>query len=177
MYVLYYLMMEDCKKKRTVALTIQFFVRIMIYPLRLSSFSISSTAAVKYYFIMDIISATGAVINALHIPERWFPGKLDYVLNGHTLMHIAAFLSVVVARQGFLCDMTWLNSAGVCPTNGTTADMGSLAGFLLGVESPLWYWSLLLLSLDLTPQILSPSYLELLIFSQVRKLFFLTRTF
>lgn len=137
MYVLYYLMMEDCKKKRTVALTIQFFVRIMIYPLRLSSFSISSTAAVKYYFIMDIISATGAVINALHIPERWFPGKLDYVLNGHTLMHIAAFLSVVVARQGFLCDMTWLNSAGVCPTNGTTADMGSLAGFLLGVESPL----------------------------------------
>jgi hypothetical protein len=138
-YVLYYLMVEDCKKKRTVALTLQFFVRILIYPLRLSSFSVSSSAAVKYYIVMDMVSAVGAVINALHIPERWFPGKLDYMLNGHTLMHIAAVVSVVVARQGFLHDMTWLNGAGLCPINGTVTkaiDMSSLMGSL-GARSPL----------------------------------------
>lgn len=125
LYVLYYLMVEDCKKKRTVALTVQFFIRILIYPLRLSSFSFSSSAAVKYYFVMDIVSAAGAVINALHVPERWFPGKLDYVLNGHTLMHMAALVSLAVARQGFLCDMTWLNGGGACPINETAAGMGS----------------------------------------------------
>lgn len=138
-YVLYYLMVEDCKKKRTVALTIQFFIRILIHPLRLSSFSVSSSAAVKYYFAMDMVSAVGAVINALHVPERWFPGKLDYMLNGHTLMHVAALVSFIFARQGFLCDMMWLGSAGACPINGTTVgaiDTGSLTGFL-GTGSPL----------------------------------------
>lgn len=122
LYVLYYLMVVDCKRKRVAALTAQFFVRLLIHPLRLSSLSLSGTTAVKYYFVMDLISAVGAVINALHIPERWFPGKLDYVLNGHTLMHVAALASVAVARQGFLRDMTWLNNVGVCPGN-VTADL------------------------------------------------------
>lgn len=117
-YVLYYLMVVDCKRKRVIALTVQFFVRVCIHPLRYS-LSFTSSAAVKYYFGMDIISAFGAVVNALHIPERWFPGKLDYVFNGHTLMHIAALLALIVARQGFLCDMTWLNDVGSCPGNST----------------------------------------------------------
>ena len=114
-YVLFYLMVIDCKKKRVGALTAQFFVRIFIHVLRLSPLSSSSTAAVKFYLVMDAVSATGAVINALHVPERWFPGKLDYVLNGHTLMHVAAIVSLMVARQGFLCDMAWLNDIGTHP--------------------------------------------------------------
>lgn len=133
LYVLYYLMIEDCKKKRTVALTVQFFVRILLYPLRFSSLSaVSSRAAIKYYFMMDMISAVGAIINALHVPERWFPGKLDYVLNGHTLMHVAGLVGLAIARQGFLCDMAWLNGVGACPVNGTagTTGTGSLTGFL-----------------------------------------------
>lgn len=130
LYVLYYLMVEDCKRKRTVALTIQFFVRILIYPLRLSPFSLSSTASVQYYFVMDAISAAGALINTFHVPERWFPGKLDYMFNGHTLMHVAALLSLLVARQGFLCDMAWLNKAGACPVNGTIGGMGGPMGIL-----------------------------------------------
>lgn len=132
LYVLYYLMVVDCKRKRTVALTVQFFVRILIYPLRLSSFAVSSSASVKYYLAMDLISAMGAVINALHVPERWFPGKLDYVLNGHTLMHVAALVGLATARQGFLCDMKWLNdNAEKCLVNGTGGLMS-----LLGAGSP-----------------------------------------
>lgn len=141
LYVLYYLMVEDCKRKRTVALTVQFFVRLLIHPMRLSSLSISSPASIRYYFMMDLVSAAGAVINALHVPERWFPGKLDYVLNGHTLMHVAALVSLALARQGFLCDMTWLSGAGGCPVNGsdagTATGTGSVTGFL-GTGSPLW---------------------------------------
>ena len=129
-YVLYYLMVVDCKRKRVGALTAQFFVRLLIHALRLSPLSTSSTAAVKFYIVMDMISAVGAVINALHVPERWFPGKLDYVLNGHTLMHVAAIVSLMVARQGFLCDMAWLNEVGTHAAGNlaanSTLQLGSL---------------------------------------------------
>ena len=69
---------------------------------------------------MDLVSAAGAVINALHIPERWFPGKLDYVFNGHTLMHLCSVIAILIARQGFLCDMIWLNEFQTCPENSST---------------------------------------------------------
>ena len=82
---------------------------------------------------MDAISATGAVVNALHVPERWFPGKMDYFLNGHTLMHIAAFLSLVVARQGFLCDMRWLNEVATCPSNHTASWPLATGNALVGI--------------------------------------------
>ena len=124
--VLYYLMVIDCKQKRVTALTAQFALRVMIHPLRLSSLSHSSTAGIYYHMIMDAISAVGALINALHIPERWFPGKVDYVLNGHTLMHVAALLCIIIGRQGFLFDMQWLNDVGTCPS--IVHDL-SLSGF------------------------------------------------
>lgn len=131
-YVLYYLMVVDCKRKRVIALTVQFFVRMLVHPLRLSPLSISSSAAVKYYLVMDSVSAIGAVVNALHIPERWFPGRMDYVLNGHTLMHVAAMVSLAFARQGFLCDMAWLNNDGGCPSNVTAGlfEMNGLRSLL-----------------------------------------------
>lgn len=136
-YILYYLMVEDCKKNRTIALTIQFFVRVLIYPLRLSALSSSSSASVKYYLVMDFVSAAGAVINALHVPERWFPGKLDYVFNGHTLMHVAALVTVMLARQGFLCDMAWLNHMKGCPGNSTAAVGGFGLHGWMGLDTPL----------------------------------------
>ena len=125
-YVLYYLMVEDCKRKRVKALTLQFFVRILIHPFRLSPLSFSNPLAVKYYIIMDMISAVGAIINALHIPERWFPGRLDYLFNGHTLMHVAAVVSLIIARQGFLSDMMWLNNFSSCPASNS-----SVTGFFV----------------------------------------------
>ncbi len=115
-YVLFYLMVVDCKQRRTLALTVQFALRVLVHPLRLSSFSHSSTSGVYYYVLMDAVSAAGALINAFHIPERWFPGKLDYVLNGHTIMHVAAVVCVAISRYGFLSDMLWLNEVGTCPT-------------------------------------------------------------
>ena len=115
-YVLFYLMVVDCKQKRTSALTVQFVLRVLLHPLRLSSLSHSSTSGVCYYMAMDVVSAVGALINTFHVPERWCPGKLDYVLNGHTIMHVAAIACIVIARYGFLSDVLWLNEVGTCPT-------------------------------------------------------------
>ena len=115
--VLYYLLLVDCKRQRVMALTVQFVFRVLVHFIPLTSLSTSRTGASKYLVTMDAISAVGAVINALHIPERWATGKLDYVCNGHTLMHVAAFLSVIVGRQGFLINMAWLNSGATCTPN------------------------------------------------------------
>ena len=127
-YVLFYLMVVDCKQKRTSALTAQFALRVLLHPLRLSSLSHSSVSSIPYHMTTDAISAVGALINACHIPERWFPGKFDYVCNGHTLMHIAALLCVVFGRQGFLCDMQWLNEAGTCPAYVGDLSVSSIKG-------------------------------------------------
>lgn len=113
--VLYYLMIEDCKRKRVAALTAQAIMRFLIHPLRTSSLSQSSTEAVFYYIIMDIITSIGALINGFHVPECWMPGKVfDYFINGHSLMHIAAILGLVVGKYGFFSDMIWLNEVGHC---------------------------------------------------------------
>ncbi len=114
MVVVYYLLVFDCKRRRVVALTIQFFFRVLIHVVRLSPYAKTNPEAIKFLITTDAVSAFGALINALHVPERWAPGKVDYALNGHSLMHIAAFLCIAIGRQGFLLDMVWLGQHGVC---------------------------------------------------------------
>ena len=114
--VLYYLVIVDCKRKRVVALTVQFFFRSLVQLLRLvPAVTTVPLAAFKYYLVMNVISSVGALINALHIPERWFPGQCDYLVNGHSLMHVAAILSLAIGRYGLLLDIDWLVSDPTCP--------------------------------------------------------------
>ena len=97
-----------------LALTIQFFFRVLIHIVRLSPLAFTDYNAAKFFIGMDATSAVGALINALHIPERWAPGKLDYAFNGHFLMHIAALICLVLGRRGFLLDMAWLGKEDIC---------------------------------------------------------------
>lgn len=113
--VLYYLMIQDCKRKRVAALTAQSVLRYLLHPLRLSSISQSSKDAVFYYVIMDVVTSIGALINGFHVPERWLQGKTsDYVLNGHSLMHVAAIVGLLFGKYGFFSDMYWLNTTPTC---------------------------------------------------------------
>lgn len=112
--VLYYMVVNDCKMKRVIALTIQFLFRFFILLIRLTPLITVPLIAFQYYLIMNVISSIGALINVLRIPERWFPGRCDYILNGHSLMHIAAVLSLAVGRCGTLADLTWLTSKPIC---------------------------------------------------------------
>ena len=114
--VLYYLIVLDCKRQRVVALTMQFSLRSLILLVRLTPLAITDISAFYYFVGMNIFSSIGAFINALHIPECWFPGKCDYLLNGHSLMHVMAFLSLAVGRHGSLIDLAWLSSNPSCST-------------------------------------------------------------
>lgn len=35
----------------------------------------------------------------MHIPEKWFPGCLDYYLNSHNIMHVLVVLAVYSMHQ------------------------------------------------------------------------------
>ena len=91
-------------------LAVQFCFRTATHFVRLTPIGSGHPSAIPYYIIMDTIAGPGALINALHIPERCLPGKVDYIFNGHNLMHVAAFLSIATCRQGFLLDMLWLST-------------------------------------------------------------------
>lgn len=111
---LFSLVMSKSAKDRVVPLTVQFCVRVISHFIRLSPIGSGHPSAVSYNIMMDIFAAAGALINALHIPERWIPGKVDYMFNGHTLMHISAFVTLIFGRKGFILDMLWLSTNNHC---------------------------------------------------------------
>jgi len=41
----------------------------------------------------------GGAIGAMHIPEKWFPGYLDFYLNSHNIMHILVVVAVYSMHQ------------------------------------------------------------------------------
>lgn len=47
----------------------------------------------------DGVSVFGGAIGAMHIPEKWFPGCLDYYLNSHNIMHILVVVAVYSMHQ------------------------------------------------------------------------------
>lgn len=42
----------------------------------------------------DAVSVIGGAIGAMRIPEKWFPGLVDYYLNSHNIMHVLVVLAV-----------------------------------------------------------------------------------
>ena len=99
-----------------MAFTMQFLLRSLILLVRLTPSATTDISSFYYFVGMNVFSSIGALINALHIPEYWFPGKCDFLLNGHSLMHVMAFLSLAVGRQGSLIDLAWLRSNPSCAT-------------------------------------------------------------
>ena len=99
---------------RVIPLAIQYCFRTATHFVRMTPIGSGHPSAIPYYLTMDAIAGPGALINALHIPERWIPGKVDYLCNGHNLMHIVAFLSIAICRRGFLLDMLWLTTNQHC---------------------------------------------------------------
>ena len=112
--VLYALMKSSSKQGRVVALTVQYAFRLTGLIFRLSPWGSGHLSTIWLYLFIEAIAGPAAVVNAFHIPERWFPGKLDYIFNGHGLMHIAAIVCIYFGGQAFLLDMEWLNSGATC---------------------------------------------------------------
>lgn len=42
----------------------------------------------------DGVSILGGAIGAMRIPEKWFPGVVDFYLNSHNIMHVLVVVAV-----------------------------------------------------------------------------------
>lgn len=57
------------------------------------------TELLSFICPQDGVSVFGGAIGAMHIPEKWFPGSLDYYLNSHNIMHILVVVAVYSMHQ------------------------------------------------------------------------------
>jgi len=50
--------------------------------------------------LMGVLYVTGAILYALRVPERFFPGKCDYWFHSHQLFHVLVIAAAVVHYNG-----------------------------------------------------------------------------
>ncbi|CAK9808558.1 Progestin and adipoQ receptor family member 4 [Anthophora quadrimaculata] len=91
-----------------------FLMRMMVMTLRCFRIGGGSPDALLHIVLQDLISVVGATIGALRIPEKWIPGKLDFALNSHNLMHVLVVLAVCSMHAATLQDLVWMTDPSVC---------------------------------------------------------------
>jgi hypothetical protein len=50
----------------------------------------------------------GSFVSATRVPERWFPGRFDFLLNSHNLMHILVVCGAFHMHAAATADLLWL---------------------------------------------------------------------
>lgn len=72
-------------------------------------------AALGWLILMGLLYITGALLYALRIPERFFPGKLDIWFHSHQLFHCFVIAGAFVHYHGITLMALYRLKAGECP--------------------------------------------------------------
>lgn len=91
-----------------------FLMRMFIMTLRCFGIGGGSPKALTHIVLQDLIAVIGAIVGALRIPEKWMPGKLDFMLNSHNLMHVLVVLAVCSMHAATVEDLTWIADKSTC---------------------------------------------------------------
>lgn len=74
------------------------------------------------YCSLQVLTFAGAIVNVMRIPEKWYhsadprvPGKFDYWLNSHNLMHILVAGAMTHYSIGAACDYMHFLRQTQCP--------------------------------------------------------------
>ncbi|XP_039970486.1 adiponectin receptor protein [Bactrocera tryoni] len=70
------------------------------YSLMEGWFSKISQASLGWLILMGLLYILGAMLYALRVPERWFPGKFDIWFQSHQLFHILVIAAAFVHYHG-----------------------------------------------------------------------------
>ncbi|XP_067616576.1 adiponectin receptor protein [Eurosta solidaginis] len=70
------------------------------YSLMEGWFSQISQASLGWLILMGLLYILGAMLYALRVPERWFPGKFDIWFQSHQLFHILVIAAAFVHYHG-----------------------------------------------------------------------------
>ncbi|XP_070566575.1 progestin and adipoQ receptor family member 4-like [Ptychodera flava] len=83
--------------------------RWVVTCLRIAGSAGGSPQAVRHIVWMEIFSISGGFFNVTRIPERWFPGRFDYLFNSHQILHTLAILGILHLHWGTIEDIMWLS--------------------------------------------------------------------
>ena len=56
----------------------------------------------------------GAGLYASRIPERFNPGKFDYLWNSHNLFHLAVVIAALIHYKSVMLLLNWQDSSPMC---------------------------------------------------------------
>lgn len=73
--------------------------------------------------VVDGVSILGGAIGAMRIPEKWFPGLVDYYLNSHNIMHVLVVVAVYSMHQATVRELAWMSTAQCGNSMNTTNEI------------------------------------------------------
>ncbi|KAG9267266.1 progestin and adipoQ receptor family member 4 [Astyanax mexicanus] len=94
----------------------QALFRLFLFILRWTGRGTGSPSSLHLYLIMDSLALLGGLVNISRVPERFSPGRFDYWLNSHQIMHVMVVLSIIYLHWGMLEDLAWLRQYQ-CPVD------------------------------------------------------------
>ncbi|XP_066581171.1 progestin and adipoQ receptor family member 4 [Prorops nasuta] len=107
-------MHADSPWERRLCFMPPFMARMLILCLRTLGISGGDPEALLHIVLQDLLAVIGAIIGALRVPEKWIPGKVDYMMNSHNLMHVMVVLAVYSMHTATILDLAWMANPSSC---------------------------------------------------------------
>ncbi|XP_058799392.1 progestin and adipoQ receptor family member 4 [Phymastichus coffea] len=102
--------------ERRLCFSPPFMMRMLVLVLRSLGVGGGNPAAFTHVVLQDLIAVIGGTIGAMRIPEKWFPGRVDLLLNSHNIMHVMVVIAVCSMHAATLQDLAWMIEPEVCLT-------------------------------------------------------------
>ena len=82
------------------------------------TFAYPHTESVQVACVLDLLMGASyvgaAAFFVLRVPEKWYPGKFDFVLHSHQIFHLLIVLGCYLHYQGTLELLRWRDASGGC---------------------------------------------------------------
>ncbi|KAH8388532.1 hypothetical protein KR093_008932 [Drosophila rubida] len=113
--------------QRRLCFALPFAMRSVLTFLRIRGMVGGSHMALSHVYLQDGVSILGGAIGAMRIPEKWFPGLVDFYLNSHNIMHVLVVVAVYSMHKATIKDFEWM-STQTCNSlaNATEQSLGHL---------------------------------------------------
>ncbi|KAI7835048.1 HlyIII-domain-containing protein [Kickxella alabastrina] len=74
---------------------------------------------VPYMLVMGLMYIVGATLYGARFPERWWPGRFDYLLHSHQIFHVFVVIAAAVHFVGVCGALRWTHAVGIsmCDTS------------------------------------------------------------
>ncbi|KAH8414205.1 hypothetical protein KR215_000274 [Drosophila sulfurigaster] len=96
--------------QRRLCFALPFAMRSVLTFLRIRGMVGGSHMALSHVYLQDGVSILGGAIGAMRIPEKWFPGLVDFYLNSHNIMHVLVVVAVYSMHKATIKDFEWMST-------------------------------------------------------------------